>query len=48
MHTFVVIMLLLAGVAFLIAAVGTPPVPKVNLVALGLFLWVVAVLVPIL
>lgn len=40
-----VVLLLLAAICFLLAAVGVP-LPRVNLVALGLFFWVLTALLP--
>lgn len=41
MNTFHIVMLVLAAVCFLVAAVASEVVPKVNLLALGLLFWVV-------
>lgn len=40
-----VLLYLLAAICFLIAALGFP-VPRVNLIALGLFFWVLTYLLP--
>ena len=45
MHIVIVVLLILAALCFLLAALNTPT--KINLVAFGLFWWVLAVLVPI-
>lgn len=39
------LLLLLSAVCFLLAAANAP-LPRVNLVALGLLLWVLSILVP--
>jgi hypothetical protein len=48
MHIAVIVLLILAAVSFLIATIPHPAIPpRVNFIALGLLLWVVAVLIPV-
>jgi len=42
----VLICLIVAAVLFAIAALGGVPSGRVNLIALGLFFWVLSVLIP--
>jgi hypothetical protein len=44
-HIVVLILLTIAAVMFLLAALGTAT--RVNLIAVGLFCWVLAVIVPL-
>lgn len=46
MHTIVLILLIIAAISFALAAAGVSS--RVNLIALGLFAWVLTVLIPVL
>ena len=48
MSTIIIILLVLAVLCFALAAFWRPVPPRVNLTALGLLLWVLAVLLPLL
>ena len=43
-HTFILILLILAAICFFIAALNIAS--RINLIAFGLFFWVIAALVP--
>jgi hypothetical protein len=45
MITVKLLLMILAVICFLIAAIGVPASPRVNLVAAGLFFWSLSVIV---